>query len=303
MNSKFELLKGKDIIAILDGDTELEKNEKSEEDYEYQIPIQMPHLSGVEICEISRRFGFPQEYSNLSRWQYFNNLMDFTIKENKISLLLEYLFSQENFYKTLNRCSTKEEIQEKHRYIVGKAIEKINSILYFGGNELVRINNNFIIKKINEVVKISIPKINVVDREYIRSLSERALQDIENNNLDSAITKARTILEETFCYVIELKKKVPSDSGNIGKLYKQVKDLYNMHIDKDMDDRVKKLLSGLESIVQAVSEMRNNGSDSHGLGNKRINILSYHARLAVNASTIMADFIVSVAQANKLSNE
>ena len=45
--------------------------------------------------------------------------------------------------------------------------------------------------------------------------------------------------------------------------------------------------------------MRNNGSDSHGLGIKRINISDYHARLAVNSSTIMADFILSVSQNSK----
>ena len=69
--------------------------------------------------------------------------------------------------------------------------------------------------------------------------------------------------------------------------------------DEDMDKRVNKLLSGLESIVQSIAEMRNNGSDSHGLGNKRVNISDYHARLAVNSSTTMAEFILSVSQHSK----
>ena len=68
-----------------------------------------------------------------------------------------------------------------------------------------------------------------------------------------------------------------------------------MHTDKDMDTRINKLLSGLENIVQSLSEMRNNGSDSHGLGSKRINIDSYHARLCVNSASIMAEFILSIA--------
>ena len=298
MDSKFALLKCKDIITILDGDIELEKSKKSELD-EYQIPIQMPYLSGVEICQISQRFGLPQEYPKLSRWQYFENLMDYAIKKNKMSLLLEYLFSKENFRERLERCRSREEVDEKHKYIVENAINHINRILYFGGHELIRANNNFIIKEINEKVEISIAKIKIINREYIKNLSERALQDVEAGNLDSAITKARTILEETFCYVIESKQETPTSSGNIHTLYKEVKELYNMHIDKDMDNRIKKMLSGLENIVQAVSEMRNNGSDSHGLGNRRINIAPYHARLVVNSATIMADFIISVAQANK----
>lgn len=295
MDSKFGLLKCKDIIDILDGDIELERSKKSESD-EYQIPIQMPKLNGLKICEISKKFGLQQEYSNLSRWQYFENLMDYAIKTNKMSLLLEYLFSKENFRNQLKRC---EEVDEKHKYIVEKAINRINGILYFEGHKLIKANNNFIIKEINEKVEISIPMIKIVNREYIKDVSERALQDVEAGNLDSAITKARTILEETFCYVIESKQETPTCSGNIHTLYKEVKELYNMHIDKDMDNRIKKMLSGLENIVQAVSEMRNNGSDSHGLGNRRINIAPYHARLVVNSATIMADFIISVAQANK----
>ena len=125
------------------------------------------------------------------------------------------------------------------------------------------------------------------------------MKDIDEGNLDSAITKSRTILEETFCYVIEIKNQTPSDSGDIGKLYKQVKELYNMHADKEMDVRINKLLSGLEKIVSGLAEMRNNGSDSHGLGNKRINISSYHARLAVNSAVTMAEFILSVSQCNR----
>ena len=72
-----------------------------------------------------------------------------------------------------------------------------------------------------------------------------------------------------------------------------------MHADKDMDLRVNMLLSGLEKIVSGIAEMRNSGSDSHGLGIKRINILSHHATLAVNSAVTMAEFILSVAQNNK----
>ena len=97
-----------------------------------------------------------------------------------------------------------------------------------------------------------------------------------------------------FCYVIEKKGETPSSSGDIGTLYKQVKDLYNMHGDKNFDKRINMLLSGLEKIVSAISEMRNKDSDAHGVGAKRIGIDEHHARLIVNASMTMADFILSV---------
>ena len=298
MNNNYSLLKSKDIIAILDGDFQIEEVDG--------IRIAMPYLSGPMLCELSQKFGCYQEYywgnsskPNLSRWQYMDNILEYVIKENKVSQLLSYMMAKERFYDTLRKLNNVNDIEKMYKYIVQKVIEQINSILYFGGHELVIINNQYIVKNIDEKISINAPNINVVDRDYIKDLSERAMKDIDEGNLDSAITKSRTILEETFCYAIEIKGEEPSDSGDIGKLYKQVKDLYNMHANKDMDKRINKLLSGLENIVQSIAEMRNNGSDSHGLGSKRINISDYHARLAVNSSTTMAEFILSISQNSK----
>ena len=145
------------------------------------------------------------------------------------------------------------------------------------------------------VVAVDIPTIINVDRSYIRDIATRAVIDIENSNFDSAITKSRTLLEETFCYVIELKGEVPTTSGRIGDLYTQVKQLYNMHQSKDIDNRINSLLKGLEKIVSAIAEMRNNNSDAHGVGQKRYNIEAHHARLFVNSAATMADFILAVA--------
>lgn len=298
MNNNYNLLRSKDIIAILDGDFQIEEVDG--------IRIAMPYLSGPMLCELSQKFGYYQEYywgnsskPNLSRWQYMDNILEYVIKENKTSQLLSYMMEKERFSDSLRNLNNVNDIEKMYKYIIKKVIDQINSILYFGGHELVIINNQYIIKNIDEKINIDVPNINIVDRDYIKDLSERAMKDIDEGNLDSAITKSRTILEETFCYAIEIKGEEPSDSGDIGKLYKQVKDLYNMHANKDMDKRVNMLLSGLENIVQSIAEMRNNGSDSHGLGNKRVNISDYHARLAVNSSTTMAEFILSVSQNSK----
>ena len=298
MNKNYDLLRNKDIIAILDGDSQIEEIDG--------IRISMPYLSGPMLCELSQKFGCYQEYywgnsskPNLSRWQYMDNILEYVIKENKVSQLLSYMMEKERFSDSLRKLNNVSDIEKMYKYIIQKVIDQINSILYFCGHELVIINNQFIVKNMDEKINIDVLNINVVDRNYIKCLSERAMKDIDEGNLDSAITKSRTILEETFCYAIEIKGEEPSDNGDIGKLYKQVKDLYNMHANKDMDNRINKLLSGLENIVQSIAEMRNNGSDSHGLGSKRVNISDYHARLAVNSSTTMAEFILSVSQNSK----
>lgn len=145
----------------------------------------------------------------------------------------------------------------------------------------------------------SLPAIKEVTYDYIREISERAQKDIENGDLDSALTKSRTLLEEVFCHVIEKRGEETGKSGEIRNLYNQVKGLYHMHQDAETDRRINSLLSGLEKILTAIAEMRNGSSDAHGVGSRRINIKAHHARLFVNAAQTMADFILAVSEAAK----
>lgn len=298
--NSFSLLRSKDIIEILDGDRVFGElffadkygNEKS-------IRIAMPRLSGPMICEMSSFFGLPTTYSwtggALSRWKYFDDAMEFCIKQNRMSDFLSYLFAKDKFNNVLKDLPV-QDIQPTYEAIIQKVLEQINSILSFGGHELRIIGGVYQVCNTREIVSVAAPAVKAIDRAYIKDLAGRANKDIDDGNFDSAITKARTILEETFCYVIEKRGQVPSDSGDIGKLYSQVKVLYNMHADKNLDKRINTLLSGLEKIISAIAEMRNKESDSHGVGSKRIGIADYHTRLFVNSAIAMADFILSVYQ-------
>ena len=291
--SDYNLLKNKEIVSILDGDKEFGKINN--------VTISMPYLSGPDLCALSTTFGLPCSYTwggkNLSRWMYLDNLIEFCIKNKKISDLLSYMFSKDKFTDKLKQVPYSE-IEEYYKRIIETIIDRINSILYCSGHEMVIHNKQFFIKKRNEEIKIETPDINQIDREYIKKLSNKAYIDIENGNFDSAITKCRTLLEEVFCYVIEEKNEEPSDSGDIIKLFDHVKKLYSMHQHDTQDKRINNLLSGLNKIVDSISQMRNNASDAHGVGKKRINISDYHARLYVNAAIITAEFIISVAEQN-----
>lgn len=289
MKDKFELLRVKDIISILDGDTSFDEFNG--------VDVKMPYLSGPDLCKLSTRYGLPATYSMsggaLSRWEYMGNLIKHCIDNNRLSLLLSELFSIKNFQQMLKGLSI-DLIEYTHDHIIRMIYEEINAILLFGGNMLDIVGNKFVIREIGSSVEVEAPTVKTIDLNYIKSLADRANLDIKDNNCDSAITKARTILEETFCYVIEKKNGTPNETGNINKLYSQVKDLYNMHANKDLDKRVNMLLSGLEKIISSISEMRNKSSDSHGIGSKRISISDYHARLFVNSAVMMAEFILSV---------
>lgn len=295
--SKFELLREKSILSILDGDVDFGTLEVKGTDS--GIKISMPYLSGPTLCDISNKFGLPVTYGwnggAQSRWAYLDDLLAHCIQNKRESDLLAFLFSKGQFIDKL-RGQTPEVIEYAYAQIVNAVIGQINGALYFGGNELVQVGKVFVIRKLGSTVNVVAPSVKTIDRSYITDLSDRAMKDVIDGNYDSAITKSRTLLEEVFCYVIEKKGEEPSESGDIGKLYNQVKQLYNMHQSKDMDKRINGLLSGLEKILSAIAEMRNKGSDSHGVGAKRINIADHHARLFVNSAMTMADFVLAVSE-------
>ncbi|WP_304017795.1 abortive infection family protein [Fenollaria timonensis] len=292
--NKFELLTKREIIYILIGDTELGN---------YTLlngtttVLKMPRYTGQEICDLSKQFGFPMPYEVdgkcLSRWKYFDKLIKCCIEENKCSDLLNYIFSKEAFAKIfkMNHLS---DIKKLHEATVNKAIESINGTLYIGGNELVKIGSNYMVQSIDGEVLIPKENIKQIDREFISNITSRAIKNIKNGEYDSAITKSRTLMEEVFIYVIKMKEDVNENKGDITKLYKQVRKLYNMDIDPNADERIKKLLSGLNTIVDSIAEMRNKSSDAHGLGDERINISKHHAQLCLNAAITVSEFILSV---------
>ena len=131
MNNNYNLLRSKDIIAILDGDFQIEEVDG--------IRIAMPYLSGPMLCELSQKFGYYQEYywgnsskPNLSRWQYMDNILEYVIKENKTSQLLSYMMEKERFSDSLRNLNNVNDIEKMYKYIIKKVIDQINSILYFG---------------------------------------------------------------------------------------------------------------------------------------------------------------------------
>ena len=295
--SKYELLREKNILAILDGDTDFGFLEINGENS--NIKVSMPYLSGPMLCDMSNKFGLPVTYAwnggAQSRWAYMDDLLAHCIQNGHESDLLSFLFSKGQFTEKL-RGQTPETIDYAYSHIVKAIINQINGILYFSGNELVQTGSVFVIQKIGTTISVAAPSVTAIDRRYITDISERAMKDISDGNYDSAITKSRTLVEEVFCYVIEKKGVEPSESGDMGKLCNQVKQIYNMHQDKDVDKRINGLLSGLEKILSAIAEMRNKASDSHGVGAKRINISDYHARLFVNSAMTMADFVLAVSE-------
>lgn len=284
MKSKFELLIRKDIIQILDGDELLGDLEDE--------AFRMPYLKGTDLCELSDAFGLHQEYG-ASRWTYLDSLLHYVIDQNRCDELLCYMFDLERFYQ-LESLPDQKSVEEKHQAICRAAINKINVKLALGRHELQFIGGHFYITETGKKIQVESPKIKHINIPYVQGLSERCREDFISGNYDSVITKSRTIIEEILVYTLESRNEPVTAKGDIGKLYNQVKTLFNMHHDKSYDGRVNSLLSGLERIVESIGSMRNTNSDAHGVGSSRIQVREREARLAMNAAITFCEYILSI---------
>ena len=107
-----------------------------------------------------------------------------------MSDFLAYIFSKDKFVESLKGLSP-EDIEEAYCTIVQKILEQINSILYFGGNELRVVGKSYQIGQIGKVITIAAPTVKVIDRAYIKDLAERANKDID-------VYKRQTIISDGF---------------------------------------------------------------------------------------------------------
>ena len=137
LQSNFQLLRTKNILAILDGDVDF--GEISTSSSKGNIKISLPYLSGPMLCEIPTRFGLPVSYGwnggVQSRWEYLDNLFEYCIQNHRESDLLSFLFSKGQFVEKLKGYPP-EIIDSAHKDIIATVIDQINGALYFGGHEL-----------------------------------------------------------------------------------------------------------------------------------------------------------------------
>lgn len=290
MQNTYLKLCDKNILQILDGDKEVEQYECEGQ----KLSLGLPSLSGPDICKLAKQFGITIQYGSFSRWQYMDMLIKESIKHNKISEVLAYLLSKPHILKIWGGYPRKT-MENICKRIHDKTIDCINGELFAWDLELYEQQGQYLIrltKNLNNLLKTHTH----IDNDYINERMSKAYACIENSDYDSAVTKARTIVEEAFIWGIAKQNQEPLKNGDIGYLYNQFKSLYHMHQDKNTDKRINDLLSGLNKIVTSISEMRNNASDSHGLGTRRIPIAAHHTKLVVDAAVLLADFVQSVVE-------
>lgn len=139
MADNYELLKSKDIIAILDGDVTIEEKEN--------YTVKMPYLSGPKLVEICNIFGLVRSYGSESRWVYLDDLLEYVIANDRCDELLCYLFDRDKF-RDLLKLRNPEDINAAYEYTLQAVINRVNVALYLGRHELQCIQGHYYIVEV-----------------------------------------------------------------------------------------------------------------------------------------------------------
>ena len=220
------------------------------------------------------------------------------IKREMVSNVLAYMFSMTQF-DYLTELGDRDSIQKAYNKAYIWALDAINANLFLGKHELKVVNEKFYLVEFQKNIQIEAPIFSIVNMEYIHSLRTRCTDDLSNGNYDSVITKSRTLMEEVFLYVLENEKIDVKMNGDLTQYYGKIKEKYGLNQNRDIDNRINSLFSGLERIVRAIAELRNKTSDSHGVGQKRYAIREHEARLVMNSAITICEYILSIYKNNQ----
>jgi hypothetical protein len=179
-----------------------------------------------------------------------------------------------------------------------KLLEKINGLVMEDGYKFYvkkKISGNEIFgfkEKMNKRVLLEEEIHETLSSQFIDENIRKCKEKLEIDDYSGAITNARTLVEEI---LLSIEEKITGDrqknDGNISKMYRRVKSIMNFDpSNNEVEETLKQILGGLNSIVIGLGNLRSKASDSHATNYKPD---KHHAVLAVNAAFTFVDFIFS----------
>ena len=128
----------------------------------------------------------------------------------------------------------------------------------------------------------------------IRSIEiefDRALNNV-NSDPREAVSAACNILESIFKVYIADENLSQPQKQDLQNVWKVVRANLGFNPSSVEDDDLKKILSGILSVVDGIGAFRTHASSAHGQGRKLYNLKPRHARLAINSAHTLAVFVL-----------
>jgi len=116
---------------------------------------------------------------------------------------------------------------------------------------------------------------------------------------EGAITSARAALESVCKHILDEAGTSYNDDGDLAKLYKATARQLQISPDSVTEQTLKQMMTGCIGIVSGLSGLRNSLGDAHGKSPSSPTTEIRHARLAINATMTVAEFLIETYEAGK----
>lgn len=127
---------------------------------------------------------------------------------------------------------------------------------------------------------------------------KRALDTLESDP-PAAVTAGCSILESLFKIVLQEEKVTLPSKETIKPLWAAVQGRLGLNPADTADEDVRRVLSGLTSIVDGIGSFRTHAGSAHGHGRQAHQVLPRHARLVVHAAHTLCLFVLETWEAQR----
>lgn len=180
---------------------------------------------------------------------------------------------------------------ETHRNRINAQLKALG-LSYKAGGHILRFGTSVASRGLQQIVHER-------DLQGVNHEFERILKNLETDPA-ATLTASCSLLEALFkTYIADENLSLPADQS-ILPLWKVVRAHLRLDPGEMEDDGLKKILSGLASVVDGTASLRTKHGSAHGHDNRtRFKIEPRHARLASHAAFALATFFIEVAEAKK----
>ncbi len=127
---------------------------------------------------------------------------------------------------------------------------------------------------------------------------KRALDTLESDP-PAAVTAACSILESLFKIVLQEEKVALPSKETIKPLWAAVQGRLGLNPADTADEDVRRVLSGLTSVVDGIGSFRTHAGSAHGHGRQAHQVLPRHARVVVHAAHTLCLFVLETWEAQR----
>ena len=172
-----------------------------------------------------------------------------------------------------------------------RAIDQVNGKLRFDGIQASVLGHEVVLSRTDGIeVQVAGELDDPLSDRHLHTLLRRAEHRLQSGEFDTAVTEARTILEDA---LFELQRRIigarDDFGGDLVRLYKNVAQAMRLDPARaDLNENYRALLRGLTSIVGALAPIANSSSSRHSPTRLPA---AHHARLCVNAAKTVVVFL------------